>query len=306
MKSIQLTVLIAGLFFSGFNLEAQSTPFLTNGLVSHYAFNGNADDTFGTNNGTPYDITYVADRFGNPNAAVSFAGNSSSHIQINTTNLNLSSNFTISVWINYAEGAGEGENPRVFSTAGYEVGTLGTGNPRNIYFNNTTASNGAFEAISSTAVPSGVWTHIVAVKAGTTLTLYLNGTFDSSFSTNLLSGPLAYSRNFIPAIGANSGALDQDEYGGLIDDLAIYNRALSAQEVSELYESFASGIITLPTITIIGTTNQTYSIQYVTNLSLTNWTTLVSNIDLQDSSPYYYPDTNSIGQPQRFYRVVAQ
>ena len=114
-----------------------------------------------------------------------------------------------------------------------------------------------------------------------------------------------YSRGFIPTIGANSGALGQDNYAGLVDDLAIYNRALSPQEISALYESFSTGIISLPTITIAGPTNQTYSIQFVDSLSSTNWTTLVSNIVLQ-ASPYVYPDTNSVGQPERFYRVVAQ
>jgi hypothetical protein len=51
-------------------------------------------------NGTPYDIGYVTDRFGNPNAAGSFAGNSSSYIQIDTTNMNLATPFTVSVWVN--------------------------------------------------------------------------------------------------------------------------------------------------------------------------------------------------------------
>jgi hypothetical protein len=132
--------------------------------------------------------------------------------------------------------------------------------------------------------------------------MYLNGVISSSVSNSL---PIDYSHGWAPTIGVNSGAYENDNYAGLIDDVAIYNRALSAQEVSELYESFASGIITLPTITITGNSNQTYSIQYVTNLSSTNWTTLVSNIVVQ-SNTYLYPDTNSVGQAQRFYRVVAQ
>jgi hypothetical protein len=70
--------------------------------------------------------------------------------------------------------------------------------------------------------------------------------------------------------------------------------------------NFVVGIITIPTIAITGSINDIYSIQYVTNLSATNWITLASNIVLQGSSPYYYPDTNSIGEPYRFYRVVAE
>jgi hypothetical protein len=93
---------------------------------------------------------------------------------------------------------------------------------------------------------------------------------------------------------------------------ACAGSTISAGNTTELTDltvidtTFATGIITLPTVTISGSTNQSYTIQYVTNLLSTNWTTLVSNIVLQGSSPYYYPDTNAVGQQQRFYRVVEQ
>ena len=296
MKTIQLTVLMAGLFLSAFTSEAQFTPILTNGLVAYYPFNGNANDVSGNgNNGSPNNIAYAADRFGNSNAAASFAGNSSSYIVINTTNLNLPYNFTVSVWINFQAGQGF-EGPRIISTAGYEITT--DLDPSARYVN----LDGGTGLKSSNPVPAGVWNHIVGVWTSNQMTMYLNGVISSSVSNSL---PIDYSHGWAPTIGVNSGAYENDNYAGLIDDVAIYNRALSAQEVSELYESFASGIITLPTITITGNSNQTYSIQYVTNLSSTNWTTLVSNIVVQ-SNTYLYPDTNSVGQAQRFYRVVAQ
>lgn len=299
---------MSGLLFSAFNSEAQSMPFLTNGLVAYYAFNGNADDTFGANNGTPYGITYVADRFGNTNAAASFAGNASSYIQIATTNLNLPFPLTVSVWINPTASIGD-EGPRIFSTSGYEMtvsvtnGDFNTTN-RFVYLNVTSASGASTPLLTTNSIPTGAWSHLVGVWTSNQMALYINGNLSG---TQVLSLIPDYSRWPYPAIGVNSGDIPyHDNYGGLIDDLAIYNRALSAQEISELYESFASGIITLPTITISGATNQTYSIQYVTNLSLTNWTTLISNIQLRGSSSYLYPDTNSVGQPYRFYRVVAK
>ena len=45
-------------------------------------------------------------------------------------------------------------------------------------------------------------------------------------------------RGFVPKIGGNSGA-GTDNYAGLIDDIRIYNRALSNSEVQQLnvYES---------------------------------------------------------------------
>lgn len=278
-------------------------PFITNGLVAYYPFNGNANDASGNgNNGTVNNITFVADRFGNTNAAASFAGNSTSYIQINTTNLNLTSNFTISVWINYIGGAGI-ENPRVFSTAGYEIVTQdAASSDRQMGFDNTTLTAGAPTVNSPNGVPANVWTHIVGVRCGTNLLLYVNASLVGTLST---TEPPDYSRGFIPAVGVNSGALAQDNYAGLIDDLGIYNRALSALEIAEIYQSsLLAGIVAVPGIIVAGNSNQTYSIQYVNNLSSTNWTTLVSNIVLEGNS-YLYPDTNAVGQQQRFYRVVA-
>jgi hypothetical protein len=295
MKIIPLAAFITGLCFSSVNVESQSIPFLTNGLIAYYPFNGNANDASGNeNNGTLTGITFSTDRFGNPNASASFAGTSSSYITVNTTSFNLQSNLTVAAWINPGAGFGTG-GPRVFSTAGYEL-AIGTTPGTNTFFQFSGAGP------TPTNVASGEWTHVVAAISNTTSRIYVNGVL---VGVGTLTEPIDYSHGWIPKIGGNAGKTTDDNYDGLIDDLAIYNRTLSAQEISELYESFAAGIITLPTITITGSTNQTYSIQYVTNVSSTNWTTLASNIVLQGNS-FLYPDTNAVNQPGRFYRVLVQ
>jgi hypothetical protein len=298
MKAIQLIFLIAGLGFLSFKSKAQTTPFLTNGLVAFYPFNGNANDTSGNgNNGTPNNIIYVADRFGNPNAAASFAGNSSSYVVISTTNFNLTT-FSISVWINPTAGLGI-EGPRVFSTGGYE---LTCDSPAN----NLSLSPRFAEFVDELISPvfqAGVWTHVVATLASNQADIYLDGTLSASVTN---SQPPTFLNGWLPTIGVNSGDYNNDNYGGLIDDLAIYNRVLSPLEVAEIYQSsLLAGITVVPGILVAGNTNQIYSIQFIPNISSTNWTTLVSNIVLQGNT-YVYPDTNALGAPQRYYRVVAQ
>jgi hypothetical protein len=173
-----------------------------------------------------------------------------------------------------------------------------------VNLNITWAGGGTTPQMPSNSIPTGALSHVVGIWTSNQMALYINGNLSG---TEVLSETPDYSRWPYAAIGVNSGDIPyHDNYGGLIDDLAIYNRALSAQEISELYEFFVLGIITVPTLTITGPSNQTYSIQYVTNLSSTNWTTLVSNIVIQEFSPYYYPDTNSIGDSRRFYQVVSQ
>jgi len=206
---------------------------LNDGLVAFYPFNGNVNDESGNgNDGTASDVTFVNDRFGLPNSAGSFAGNSSSHVIINSTDLNLLPDFTVSVWINYTAGAGT-EGPRIIGTSGYEITTDSTFvTERHINFDNTFSPGSGFTYVSSSdGVPAGVWTHIVGVRVIDELKLYINGSPAGSVSATELPD---YSRGFVPKIGQNPGN-DQDNYAGLIDDLRIYKRALSSDEVAYLY-----------------------------------------------------------------------
>ena len=216
---------------------ASSSPLradiLTNGLVAFYPFNGNFNDESGNgNHGTPNNVGFAVDRFGRTNRAVSFAGNSSSFVKVTSTNLDLPPDFTVSVWINYTAGAGT-EGPRIISTSGYEITTDSVFvTNRHINFDNTLASGSGFTSVSSSnGIVAGVWSHVVAVRVGNELRLYINGNLAGSVST---SQPPDYSRGFVPEIGGNSGN-DSDNYAGLIDDLRIYNRALPANEVAQLY-----------------------------------------------------------------------
>jgi hypothetical protein len=71
---IKKSVLLTALAIAGFAVttSAQTVPnnVPTNGLLGWWPFNGNAIDESGNNNnGTPNNITYVNDRFGNPNSS---------------------------------------------------------------------------------------------------------------------------------------------------------------------------------------------------------------------------------------------
>ncbi len=64
---------------SSFSSSSQSS--ISNSLVAEYLFNGNANDYSGYgNNGVLNNITFVSDRFGNPNGTAHFAGNVNSYI----------------------------------------------------------------------------------------------------------------------------------------------------------------------------------------------------------------------------------
>jgi hypothetical protein len=74
-------------------------------------------------------------------------------------------------------------------------------------------------------VPVNTWTHLAATYDGTTLRLFANGT---QIGSAAMSGTLVKSANAL-SIG---GSLVWGEYfEGLIDEVRIYNRALTSAEI---------------------------------------------------------------------------
>src|SRR5664279_2907440 len=71
MKTVRVILVLVAINVTFATTHAQS--WLTNGLVAHYSFNGNADDASGNgNNGSlgGSDIKFLPDRFGNPNSSL--------------------------------------------------------------------------------------------------------------------------------------------------------------------------------------------------------------------------------------------
>jgi beta-galactosidase len=78
----------------------------------------------------------------------------------------------------------------------------------------------------------GQWHHLVGVYDGTHLVVYVDGKPDSTCTA---TGRIR-SNDWPVFIGENSEETNR-EWDGLIDDVRIYSYALSAEEISTLYES---------------------------------------------------------------------
>jgi hypothetical protein len=78
---------------------------------------------------------------------------------------------------------------------------------------------------TATSVPLNAWTHLAATYDGSALRLYVNGT---QVSTLAVSGSIVATGGAVK-IGGNS--IWGEYFKGMIDDVRIYNRALSATEV---------------------------------------------------------------------------
>ena len=95
--------------------------------------------------------------------------------------------------------------------------------------NNFSASVG-----DPTSLVSGTWYHVVAVFASdSSRKIYVNG---NAGTTNTTSATLAFTPDAF-AIGASVRNIADNYYTGAIDDVRLYNRALSAADVYELFSS---------------------------------------------------------------------
>jgi hypothetical protein len=289
---------------SAYTNFANGLPFITNGLVAYYPFNGNANDVWGTNNGTIQGEAIWTDGVfgGATNNALYFDGETRVVVQ-DSPSLDPTNAITLAAWFNADNWDG---NPRIISKGEYNFcDSFGS-----IEFDVPIVGSNYNAMVEATLPSSGVWHYAVSTYDGCSIKIYVDG---QMVACQPASGVIAISNpggTFFLNIGAKpsqpTDCCPTGYFNGSITDAAIYNRALSSLEVAELYQSsLLVGITVVPGILVAGNANQMYSIQYITNISSTNWTTLVSNIVLQGNS-LIYPDTNAVGQPQRFYRVVAQ
>lgn len=141
--------------------------------------------------------------------------------------LNLTAQITVSVWVNASSWAGNWpmivakdvnvayllmQNDDVGgSKMGFRIGAAGAPNTAN----------------GSTDLNINQWYHVAGTYDGTTIKIYVNGILDGSQAR---AGSIPTSANALQ-IGGYGGLV----FTGKIDDVRIYNRALSAQEIYTLY-----------------------------------------------------------------------
>jgi hypothetical protein len=91
--------------------------------------------------------------------------------------------------------------------------------------------------LSTTLVTTGVWYHVAGVCGSNFTQLYVNGQLESQTDLNF---PLDYGTNAL--YFGSSGQSDWDHrFAGLLDEVSLYNRALSAEEIDLIYAAGAAG-----------------------------------------------------------------
>jgi hypothetical protein len=240
MKTKIITmILMIGLFYSC--KKDNSTNSLNVGLVAYYPFNGNANDESGNgNNGTVFGATLTKDRFGNPNSAYSFNGINNYIRVLSPKGLN-NANYTYSFWLMILQLPAT-YNCNFLMELGYPSMQGHAIAINNAYpsINQTTgwSINSANSATSSINFQTGtlpnanVWYNVLVIRNDTSVCVYENGKKIKNVSTN---GNISYYTN--PSdlyFGTRASKLSNFYLNGIIDDIRIYNRALTVNEIIEI------------------------------------------------------------------------
>ena len=209
---------------------------ITSGLILHYPFEGNALDVSGNgNNGVAQgNYTYM-------DGAISLTGrgdvgSGGGHVIIPLLDFNNMANFTINIWVNehamtYSHGEGYifyGYDPR--PNHQISIGHWGSGVAGNISYR---VGNAPELSIPFVASYLDNWVMHTIVFQNGTVRAYINSDLigTSQGSINITSNNAGLARHWFP------GGTTSTRFTGRLDDVRVYNRALTEVEIQHLFNS---------------------------------------------------------------------
>ena len=200
-------------------------------LVAQYNFTGNTSDgSQYVNDLTNDGASFTADRFNYGGHAYDFDGVGSSMTAANSPALN-SATATISFWVNVTELPAQGE-AYLLSNGGWQerwkISLPSHGKP--VFTTNYENGISDMDSGDGNELVPGTWMHVAMVHDGAKDLIYMNGNLanekDVVGSLNATKYPFGVGYN--PIDGGNY-------FNGALDDILLFNRALTAEEIAALY-----------------------------------------------------------------------
>jgi Leucine-rich repeat (LRR) protein len=254
----------------------------TNGLIAYYPFTGNANDVSGNgSNGIATDIAPTADRFGINNCAYSFNG-TSSNIEANVINYPLKGESrTITGWF-------KADTPTASQEVNFCLLNYGNISDPNYWFKISFYRKGYLDIQFDSQTFSSqenyfnnkwIFFAMTFDDASNTYSLYINGVYKMGGAADLYTNG---ANNFF-RIGRNKL---NNFFEGSIDDIGIWNRVLTQEELSGLYNPGNNDSFTL--IPDINFENKLISLGIDSGVPdgkvLTDKIALVTDLDVSNSN----------------------
>jgi hypothetical protein len=211
---------------SGREITENTVPNQDQGGISRYRLDGDVTDSWGNNDGT--DNTSAGYSTGVYGQAKDFDGTDDEVVAGSTGVISDASAHTVSVWFCSDDNTGD---RTIWNSNGVgaqiDDGVLQTG----IYDGSSYT-----ESLSRSGIQTGKWYHLVTTFDGNnTYRLYLNGSQDHDGTLNPLLGIVDEL-----TIGATTDG--SNNFDGAVDDIRIYNQALTPRQVEKLYHKGAHRI----------------------------------------------------------------
>jgi len=195
------------------------------GLISYYPLDGNAiDESTNSNDGVISGAVLTADRNGTPDAAYIFDGGNSISLSTNRPIRGTNNQFSVSAWCNPTSSFGFIWRHRAHNR---DINLLYDGSNRfrwELFDDNTSLHY----AITSSVQVAG-WRHVCGTYDGSVLKLYVDGQLNVE---KALVAQVDWEEAFQYEVIGGEGP----GFQGGIDDIRIYNRALSQSEIFQVYE----------------------------------------------------------------------
>jgi len=240
---VVLLVVALFLFLNPTNSRADSLPIPTNGLVGYWTGNNTAADSSPTANNGSFSGSYVPGRPGG-DAAFDLSTGKVAIPDNPAYDFQHAPGWTVSFWFNtngippsltnnvfLGQDNGAGFQPKWFIDYGYTV--FGPNNQFVWHVNDFNTERFFFTSDPVDPLPGG-WNQLTVVidNTGSSITFYLNGL---PIGTDTLL-PYVLETNAPLVFGQAEGLT----YEGLMNDVAIYDRALSPADVTKLYSATAA------------------------------------------------------------------
>jgi hypothetical protein len=228
-------------------LQPISVSAETNGLVAAWSFNEGSGATVADSSGLNHTGTIsgavwtASGRYGN---GLSFNGTNAMVTVPDSPALDLSTGMTLMAWVNSTTATGVRD----------VIIKEGPGSDfYNVYYRNWRGQpeanvliGGSNRVAEGTALAANTWIHVAGTYDGATLRLFING---AQVKSTAVTGAIPASTGLL-RIGGNS--LWGEFFQGVIDEVRVYNRALTASEIQVDMSTPIEGSSNLPTPSEIG------------------------------------------------------